>query len=73
MKILVKRTGTENFSSPTSSNLEEQEQEEEEEEEGGCSGAVVSSLPVGAEAAVVAPGVRGGRELEGVDQDEDQH
>lgn len=32
-----------------------------------------SSLPVSAEATVVAPGVRGRWELEGVDEDEDQH
>lgn len=33
----------------------------------------VMTVPVSAESTVVTPGVRGGWELKGVDQDEDQH
>lgn len=34
---------------------------------------VCTCVPVSAESAIVAPGVRGRRELEGIDQDENQH
>lgn len=70
MKIFVKRTGTENFSSPTSSNLETQVDKLKYSRCWGVGRAASCCLPVGAEAAVVAPGVRGRWELEGVDQNE---
>lgn len=60
MKIFVKRTGTENFSNPTSSNLETHHRWTLKYGSSWTRGPpALCGLPVCAEAAVVAPGVRG--------------